>query len=184
MDIRTLRNLCVLLCCVALPCGRALCAVGPPAVSVRPDVIRLPVTDANDIRFSHLSGSHGLSQRRVTNILQDRQGFMWFGTQYGLNRYDGYRFKVFKHEPDDPHSLSGVSVYALFLYYQMAVGSCTLPTPASHWACSRSGQAHGPLMRGCMAANRSTSESQVSTTYSAHYQPGATHRNRVSHTHR
>jgi ligand-binding sensor domain-containing protein len=82
---------------------------------VGPEVARLPLADAKDIRFSHLSGSQGLSQRRVTNILQDLQGFMWFGTQYGLNRYDGYRFKVFKHEPDDPHSLSGVSVHALFL---------------------------------------------------------------------
>jgi ligand-binding sensor domain-containing protein len=68
-------------------------------------VIRLPATDATDIRFSHLTESQRLSQRRVTNILQDRQGFMWFGTQYGLNRYDGHRFKVFKHEPDAPHSL-------------------------------------------------------------------------------
>ncbi|MFL6602880.1 MAG: two-component regulator propeller domain-containing protein [Steroidobacteraceae bacterium] len=89
--------------------------MGPPAVIVSPDVVRLPVTDSNDIRFSHLPGSQGLSQRRVTSILQDRQGFMWFGTQYGLNRYDGYRCKVFKHEPNDPRSLSGVSVYALFL---------------------------------------------------------------------
>jgi ligand-binding sensor domain-containing protein len=66
--------------------------MGPPVVNVNPDVVRLPLADANDIRFSHLSGSQGLSQRRVTSILQDRQGFMWFGTQYGLNRYDGCRF--------------------------------------------------------------------------------------------
>src|SRR5882757_4009589 len=115
MGIRTLRYLCALLCCIGLPCERAICGVGPPVVSVAPDVVRLPLADANDIRFSHLPGSRGLSQRRVTSILQDGQGFMWFGTQYGLNRYDGYRFKVFKHEPDDPRSLSGVSAYALFL---------------------------------------------------------------------
>src|SRR6266702_6574258 len=115
MGLRTLRNLCLLLCCIGLPCGRAICAMGPPVVSVDPDVVRLPLADANHIRFAHLSGSQGLSQRRVTSILQDREGFMWFGTQYGLNRYDGYRFRVFKHEPDDPRSLSGVSVYALFL---------------------------------------------------------------------
>jgi len=39
---------------------------------------------------------------------------MWFGTSNGLNRYDGYKFKVFKHEPGDPKSLSSVEVYALF----------------------------------------------------------------------
>src|SRR5882724_411796 len=115
MGIRTLRNLCLLLCCIALPCGRAIGAAGPPVVSVDADVVRLPLVDANDIRFSHLSGFQGLSQRRVTNVLQDRQGFMWFGTQYGLNRYDGYRFKVFKHESEDPGSLADVSVYALLL---------------------------------------------------------------------
>ncbi|HEY2400350.1 MAG TPA: two-component regulator propeller domain-containing protein, partial [Steroidobacteraceae bacterium] len=90
---------------------RAMGAAGPPEVSVAFDVVRLPVADANDNRFSHLPRSRGLSQRRVTSILQDNQGFMWFGTQYGLNRYDGSRFKVFKHEPDDPGSLSAVSVY-------------------------------------------------------------------------
>ncbi len=125
MGIRTLRYLCALLCCIGLPCEGAICRVGPPVVSVAPDVVRLPLADANDIRFSHLPRSRGLSQRRVTSILQDGQGFMWFGTQYGLNRYDGYQFKVFKHEPDDARSLAAVSVYALFLDHAgtMWVGS-------------------------------------------------------------
>jgi hypothetical protein len=39
---------------------------------------------------------------------------MWFGTQYGLNRYDGYNFKIFAHDPEDPNSLSGVYIRALF----------------------------------------------------------------------
>jgi signal transduction histidine kinase/ligand-binding sensor domain-containing protein len=39
---------------------------------------------------------------------------MWFGTANGLNRYDGYKFKVFKHEPGNPKSLSGVDVHSLF----------------------------------------------------------------------
>jgi ligand-binding sensor domain-containing protein/signal transduction histidine kinase len=115
MGIRKLAQLCLFFFCTGLLCGRGVCAVAPPAVTIDAQVIRLPVTDGNDIRFSHLSGSQGLSQRRVTSILQDKLGFMWFGTQFGLNRYDGYRFKVFKHQPDDPRSLSGVSVYALFL---------------------------------------------------------------------
>ena len=45
-------------------------------------------------RFAHLSVDDGLSQSSVQNILQDRQGLLWFGTQEGLNRYDGYRFTV------------------------------------------------------------------------------------------
>ena len=39
-------------------------------------------------------------------MLQDRQGFLWFGTQDGLNRYDGYNFTVFKTDPENPNSIS------------------------------------------------------------------------------
>src|SRR6266478_2375966 len=66
---------------------------------VNPRTIRLPVIEGKDIRFTRLSTENGLSQTRVSQIVQDDQGFMWFGTQYGLNRYDGYKFKIFKHEP-------------------------------------------------------------------------------------
>ena len=45
-------------------------------------------------RFTRLSVEHGLSQSSVLQILQDRRGLLWFGTQEGLNRYDGYRFTV------------------------------------------------------------------------------------------
>lgn len=53
---------------------------------------------ADNIRFDQLSVEDGLSQLSVTSILQDRHGFMWFGTQYGLNRFDGYNFQIFKHD--------------------------------------------------------------------------------------
>lgn len=43
----------------------------------------------------------------VNDMMQDRQGFMWFATKDGLNRYDGYNFKVFTRDPYDPHSISG-----------------------------------------------------------------------------
>ena len=58
------------------------------------------------IRFGRISTDQGPSGNEVWSIAQDRQGFMWFGTSNGLNRYDGYDFKVFKHNPDDPHSPS------------------------------------------------------------------------------
>ena len=79
-----------------------------------PRTIILPVVDGKDIRFTRLSTEEGLSQTRVSQIVQDDQGFLWFGSQYGLNRYDGYKFKVFKHEPGVANSLSGVYIYALF----------------------------------------------------------------------
>ena len=81
---------------------------------VEPRTITLPVVDAQGIRFTRLSTDEGLSQTKVSQIVQDDQGFMWFGSQYGLNRYDGYKFKVFKHEPGVANSLSGVYIYSLF----------------------------------------------------------------------
>jgi ligand-binding sensor domain-containing protein len=48
-------------------------------------------------------------------VVQDKLGFIWFGTQYGLNRYDGYTSKVFKHEPGHSDSLSCVYIRSLFV---------------------------------------------------------------------
>src|SRR5258707_8060417 len=106
----------------------ALCAtalgMAPDNRSINPGVVRqayvdphtiiLPVVDGKDIRFTRLSTEDGLSQTMVWQIVQDDQGFMWFGSQYGLNRYDGYKFKVFKHEPGVANSLSGVYISSLF----------------------------------------------------------------------
>ena len=66
------------------------------------------------IQFNHLSLDEGLSQSVVTAILQDSAGFMWFGTQDGLNRYDGYEFKVYKNDPDDPDSLSSNFIKSMY----------------------------------------------------------------------
>ncbi|MEO7098935.1 MAG: two-component regulator propeller domain-containing protein [Luteolibacter sp.] len=66
-----------------------------------------------DLFFAHLATADGLSENRVFAILQDRQGFMWFATRDGLNRYDGNSFVVFKNNPDDPASLSSNFIVAL-----------------------------------------------------------------------
>ncbi len=58
------------------------------------------------VRFEHLTTGDGLSQGHITSIAQDRQGFIWFGTQDGLHRYDGHELKVFKHDPRDSSSLA------------------------------------------------------------------------------
>ena len=60
----------------------------------------------SDLKFTHLTTNDGLSQSNVKTILQDRRGFMWFATQDGLDRYDGNAFVVYKHNPNDPGSLS------------------------------------------------------------------------------
>ncbi|MDB5122056.1 MAG: todS 2 [Mucilaginibacter sp.] len=59
----------------------------------------------NQFQFSHLDINNGLSHNQVTCILKDVKGFMWFGTLSGLNRYDGYKFKIFKHTVSDTTSL-------------------------------------------------------------------------------
>ncbi|WP_419698489.1 hybrid sensor histidine kinase/response regulator transcription factor [Mucilaginibacter sp. NFX135] len=56
-------------------------------------------------QFSQLNRSSGLSHNQVNCIFKDSEGFMWFGTASGLNRYDGYTFKVFKHDANDKKSL-------------------------------------------------------------------------------
>src|SRR5579871_974636 len=58
------------------------------------------------LNFTHIGTEVGLSQNNVTCIIRDKQGFMWFGTRDGLNRYDGYDFDVYKNDPDDSTSLS------------------------------------------------------------------------------
>ena len=60
----------------------------------------------NNMTFASLSVKDGLSQGTVNTIYQDRQGFMWFGTNDGLNRYDGYEFRIFKHIKGDSASIS------------------------------------------------------------------------------
>ncbi len=56
--------------------------------------------------FRHLSVAQGLSHGSVYSILQDATGFMWFATEDGLNRYDGARITVYRHEPGNPDSLA------------------------------------------------------------------------------
>jgi signal transduction histidine kinase/ligand-binding sensor domain-containing protein/DNA-binding response OmpR family regulator len=60
----------------------------------------------NDLyKFSHLDITNGLSDNHINCLYKDEKGFMWFGTNSGLNRYDGYKFRVFKHDANNPNSL-------------------------------------------------------------------------------
>ena len=68
----------------------------------------------DELIFDHLTVDDGLSQSSVTCIFQDSKGFMWFGTQDGLNRYDGYNFKIFKNNPSDSMSLTNNFIFSIF----------------------------------------------------------------------
>lgn len=69
---------------------------------------------AQDMQFKHLSTENGLMEGITRCILQDHEGFIWIGTPDGLHRYDGYSFKVYKHDPLDSQSLSQNSIYCLY----------------------------------------------------------------------
>ncbi len=68
-----------------------------------------------DIRFEALSVEQGLSNFSVSDIIQDPQGFLWFGTEEGLNRYDGYDFVVYKSKRGDSTALPNSFIGQLFL---------------------------------------------------------------------
>lgn len=70
-------------------------------------------SQGQDLRFDHITVEDGLSQSSVYCILQDHQGFMWFGTADGLNKYDGYDITVFKHREVDSNSLSSSTTRCL-----------------------------------------------------------------------
>jgi signal transduction histidine kinase/ligand-binding sensor domain-containing protein len=72
-----------------------------------------PLHGQPDIKFHRISIERGLSQSVVESILQDRKGFLWFGTQDGLNRFDGYNFTVFENEPGNVQTLSNDYILAL-----------------------------------------------------------------------
>ena len=65
------------------------------------------------LRFNRLTSEDGLSNDQTWGAVQDNHGFMWFGTSDGLNRYDGSGVKVYRHDPDDPNSLSHNIIRAL-----------------------------------------------------------------------
>ncbi len=110
----------LLLSALAMPLARSQSIHGTsvrpavPVIRMQSQVIRVPVMEGEDIRFEHLTSTAGLSQTRVGQIVQDNRGFLWFGTQHGLNRYDGYTFKPFTHDPARSDSLSGAFIQSLF----------------------------------------------------------------------
>ena len=83
--------------------GLGLMMLGAPATG-----------QSHRIRFDHLDLTDGLSQMSGNAVLQDSRGFIWIGTEDGLNRFDGYHFEVFRHDPDDPASIPDNYIRRLF----------------------------------------------------------------------
>lgn len=112
---------CLLLVLLLSACGSAHSLGASPSPS--PDAISSISAQTNTfpplkyngaaLRFQHFGLEDGLSQSTVLSILQDRQGFLWVGTQDGLNRFDGYSFKVFRPDPRDRNALSSGEILSM-----------------------------------------------------------------------
>lgn len=102
--------------CLLAGCGASGDDSDPPtkgarALSPAPVAAR-PAPEA-EIRVVRLSVDDGLSQSTVTSVVQGRDGFLWIGTEGGLDRYDGYTFTPYRNEPGNPSSLSSSFVTSL-----------------------------------------------------------------------
>ncbi len=84
-----------------------------PPGSIPPSETVANPPPGEQLHFSRLGTADGLSQSDVLSILQDSRGFMWFGTEDGLNRYDGYEIKVYRPDPEDPQSLGDLWINTL-----------------------------------------------------------------------
>lgn len=71
-------------------------------------------SSAQPIYFRHYEVENGLSNNSVITSLQDKDGFMWFGTPDGLNRFDGYNFRIFRIGDDNPNSLNNNPIFHLY----------------------------------------------------------------------
>jgi signal transduction histidine kinase/ligand-binding sensor domain-containing protein/CheY-like chemotaxis protein len=71
----------------------------------------LAFSQGNAPKFKRLSTDEGLSQGHVNAIYKDHKGFMWFATDEGLNKFDGYRFTAYKNDPQNATSISNNYVF-------------------------------------------------------------------------
>jgi ligand-binding sensor domain-containing protein len=77
------------------------------------EIVANAIDFESNVRFERLTVEDGLPHATVLSVLQDQQGFMWFATENGLVRYDGYNFTVYRHDINNPNSLSHNNTFAL-----------------------------------------------------------------------
>lgn len=106
--------------------------------------------NTHSLRFGHVSLEQGLPNLTILSQLQDSQGFMWFGTKKGLARYDGYDFKIYQPDSDDPFSISFHYINALhedssgYLWIATDGGGLNRFDPASERFISYQHQSNNP----------------------------------------
>jgi ligand-binding sensor domain-containing protein len=104
MPVRTQRHLLP-----TIRCDRALSLILLFSISAS-----LPgLCQNSEPKFSHISTGEGLSHLSVSRIVQDGQGYLWVGTEHGLNKYDGLTFAVYSPDPGDTNAIGGFTVTGL-----------------------------------------------------------------------
>jgi ligand-binding sensor domain-containing protein len=98
-------------------CALALLWAGCWGGSVQAQEISAPaklaIAEGTDLRFTRFSSGDDAWPASVTCLAQDTQGFLWLGTENGIRRYDGYRLRAYRNDPNDSNSLNGTYVSAL-----------------------------------------------------------------------
>lgn len=82
--------------------------------NIFPGIVSGIYAQEDNLVFKRMDIEDGMSSRFITCINQDKLGFMWFGTENGLNRFDGYSFKVYNFNRDDSTTIGANSVWSLF----------------------------------------------------------------------
>jgi ligand-binding sensor domain-containing protein/signal transduction histidine kinase len=118
------RRLLKCLAALALSCLSAGAAAEGSA-PVRTGSGQLVVVEGDDIAFGHVENTQEFLPSRVGQVAQDDTGFMWFGTQYGLYRFDGYSHVAFAADSRPGNRIAGVFVHAV---HNDASGRLWIPT--------------------------------------------------------
>lgn len=114
-------------------CAAVVAVLAGAVLAAAPFAVRAARHGVDDVRFLRYGTEDGLSQLTVRALAQDRTGFIWLGTQDGLNRFDGYGFRVFRHDAGDPGSLADNHVLALAAHADGSVWVGTQAGGLSHY---------------------------------------------------
>ena len=112
--------------------ARRILVVGAVAIAMAGSAGALALVPGS-IEFTRVAIPDGVPAHLASALAQDRQGFLWIGTQGGLVRYDGYRYRVFRPDPADPTSLGGSYVRTLMVGRDGRVWAGTFGGGVSVW---------------------------------------------------
>ncbi len=107
----------------AMKCGAIISGIGLFLLII---VISPLYAQQGTLRFRRISPEDGLAHSKIYSLVQDKKGFLWIGTESGLNKYDGYTFKVYKNDPAKPDTLSHNRIMTLCEDVQGTIWAGTL----------------------------------------------------------